>query len=130
MTEKRFTLFDDGETIIDNGSVTDDGGKKIYWTVEYVQLVQLVYLLNELNDENKTLKSDLKQIQDSLWTTEHIKNLEEENKELKETLLSVLHQLYSSESSLIYEYSTDISNDKKELAEHFKEKYSKYGWKE
>jgi len=49
MTEKRFTLFDDGETIIDNESVADDGGKEIYWTVEYVQVVKLVELLNKLN---------------------------------------------------------------------------------
>ena len=58
MTE-RFTLFDDGETIIDNEKVVDDGGKQIYWTVEYVQRVKLVELLNELHEENERLTDKL-----------------------------------------------------------------------
>ena len=56
MTAKRFTLFDDGETIIDNESVVDDGGKETYWIVEYVQVIKLVELLNELHEENIMLK--------------------------------------------------------------------------
>ena len=60
---KRFVLFDNGETIIDNESVADDGGKEIYWTVEYIQLVKLVELMNELAEENKELKKELDAIQ-------------------------------------------------------------------
>ena len=56
---KRFILFHDGETIIDNESIADDGGKEIYWTVEYIQLVKLVELMNELAEENKELKKEL-----------------------------------------------------------------------
>lgn len=63
--EKRFTLLD--ETIIDNEKVADDGGKEIYWTVEYVQRVKLVELLNELHEENqkltKVIEEDEKLIQ-------------------------------------------------------------------
>ena len=58
MTTKRFVLFKDGETIIDNEPVADDGGKQIYWTVEYTQKVKLVELLNELHEENEQLLSD------------------------------------------------------------------------
>lgn len=58
MTPKRFTLFDDGETIIDNESVVDDGEKETYWIVEYVQVVKLVELLNELHEENQKLKKE------------------------------------------------------------------------
>lgn len=57
MTAKRFILLD--ETIVDNEEVADDGGKQIYWTVEYVQRVKLVELLNELAEENKQLKAQL-----------------------------------------------------------------------
>ena len=77
MTEKRFVM-PDGDLDTDVTLIDTLTGK------EYEDnFNDIVDLLNELNDENKTLKSDLKQIQDSLWTTEHIKNLEEENKELK-----------------------------------------------
>ena len=38
----------------------------------------------QLLKENKELKQDLKQIQDSLWTTEHIRKLEKENEQLKD----------------------------------------------
>lgn len=58
MTAKRFTLFDDGETIFDNETVADDGGKQTYWIVEYVQVVKLVELLNELHEENQKLKNE------------------------------------------------------------------------
>jgi len=68
---KRFILFDNGETIIDNESVADDGGKEIYWTVEYVQLVKLVELMNELHEENEQLR----EINEWLWK----KNKEIEN---------------------------------------------------
>lgn len=60
---KRFTLFDDGETIIDNEKVVDDGGKQIYWTVEYVQRQKIVELLNTLNDENEQLKKRVSKLQ-------------------------------------------------------------------
>ena len=60
---KRFTLFDNKETIIDNESVADDGGKEIYWTVEYIQLVKLVELMNELAEEKKKKKKELDAIQ-------------------------------------------------------------------
>ena len=61
---------------------------------------------------------------------EENEELKNENKELQETLLSVLKQLYSAQRGLVYDYSTDIANDEKELAEYFKEKYGKYGWRE
>ena len=69
MTAKRFTLFDDGETIIDNESVVDDGGKEIYWIVEYVQVVKLVELLNELHEENQLIKDTLNELKsiDGFW---------------------------------------------------------------
>ena len=41
-------------------------------------------LLNDLSDENEQLKSDLQNIQDSLWTTEKIRELEKENEQLKQ----------------------------------------------
>ena len=59
-----------------------------------------------------------------------LNELSNENKELETVLLDVLNQLYSAESSLIGEYSTNISEDEKELEELFKEKYGKYGWEE
>ena len=59
-----------------------------------------------------------------------LNSLNDENCELKKVLLEVLNQLYNAESSLIYEYSTHISDDEKELKELFKEQYSKYGWEE
>ena len=54
MTEKRFVLED--EAIIDNNSIADDGGRQLYWTVEYVQRQKLVDLMNTLAEENKQLK--------------------------------------------------------------------------
>ena len=54
MTEKRFVLED--EVIIDNTSIADDGGRQLYWTVEYVQRQKLVDLMNTLAEENKQLK--------------------------------------------------------------------------
>ena len=56
MTEKRFVLED--EVIIDNNSIADDGGKQLYWTVEYVQRQKLVDLMNTLAEENEQLKQD------------------------------------------------------------------------
>lgn len=56
MTEKRFVLED--EVIIDNNSIADDGGKQLYWTVEYVQRQKLVDLLNTLVEENEQLKDE------------------------------------------------------------------------
>lgn len=58
MAAKRFTLFDDRETIFDNEIVAKDGGKQTYWIVEYGQRVKLVELLNELHEENQKLKEE------------------------------------------------------------------------
>lgn len=56
MTEnKRFILDDD--VILDNNSIADDGGRNLYWVVEYVQRQKLVDLLNELAEEKEELKS-------------------------------------------------------------------------
>ena len=63
MTEKRFTLFDDGETIFDNETFEEDGGRQSYWTVEYVQVVKLVELLNKLHEENEQLKQQIKELE-------------------------------------------------------------------
>ena len=82
MTQKRFTLFDDGETIIDNEKAADDGGKQIYWTVEYVQRVKLVELLNELHEENQALKTDRVRYEEEC-RLDVFKELYEENEQLK-----------------------------------------------
>lgn len=59
MTAKRFELMFDDEVIIDNCSIADDGGKQIYWIVEYGQRVKVVELLNELHEENEYLRHQL-----------------------------------------------------------------------
>ena len=91
------------------------------------------YFFDDFNDIRRYQEgtdNDFAEVISILDLIEDANKLSEENKELKETLLDVLDQLYSSQDSLIYEYSTDISNDIKELSEYFKEKYSKYGWVE
>ena len=102
MTGKRFTLFEDGETIIDNESVADDGGKEVYWTVEYVQVVKLVKLLNELHEENKEQKRAMRiaehyneQLENEII---HIKTTIKTMMENERTELgrSVLKQLWSA----------------------------------
>ena len=61
MTEnKRFILDDD--VILDNNSIADDGGRNLYWVVEYVQRQKLVDLLNELHEENTRLRQCLNEI--------------------------------------------------------------------
>ena len=76
MTEKRFKMI---ITSADGSFYYLDEitGEKITSTLE------LENKLNELHDENIGLKQDLKLIQDSLWTTEVIRNLEKENEQLK-----------------------------------------------
>ena len=93
MTVKRFTLLD--ETIIDNEKVADDGGKEIYWIVEYVQRVKLVELLNELHEENEQLKTQLQNTSDqrdefhrgARENANRVGKLEKENEQLKKELL-------------------------------------------
>ena len=58
-----------------------------------------------------------------------INELAEENEELKTVLKTVINQLYHAQTSLIYENSTNILEDERDLQEYFNEKYSKYGWK-
>ena len=70
---KQFNGFCD---VYDNGKILS------CMRLEYVE--NTVNRLNELHDENIGLKQDLKLIQDSLWTTEVIRNLEKENEQLKQ----------------------------------------------
>ena len=91
-------------------------------------VAQLVVFLNDQNQAIVDLYDGSKYWSDK--ATEKIKELEKEKKELKTVLNEVLNQLYSAESSLIYEYSTNITEDTKELQEHFKSEYGKYGWRE
>lgn len=55
MTAKRFTL-DKWDCITDNESTAKDGGKEVYWLVEYVQQQKLVENINNLAGENKKLQ--------------------------------------------------------------------------
>lgn len=100
---KRFTLFDDGETIIDNESVADDGGKEIYWTVEYVQRVKLVELLNELHEENTMLKERRHEdINELSVIAMKYKALEKENEQLKKELSEYKDFVFSDDKILCY----------------------------
>ena len=129
MTEnKRFTIsddvFNDGETIIDNESIAKDGGKQIYWTVEYVQLVKLVDLMNELHEENEQLKQQLqsrindydvalKTLQD--LTERKLKENEKLKKELKRmydvaTLNKAIEVLENKYDKMLYEGSDEVKD--------------------
>ena len=56
--------------------------------------------MRKVLEENKELKQNLKQIQDSLWTTEYIKKLEKENNQLKQennALIKLINDLGNEE---------------------------------
>lgn len=91
-------------------------------------VAQLVVFLNDQNQAIVDLYDGSKYWSDK--ATEKIKELEKENNELKTVLNEVLNQLYNAESNLIHEYSSNIAEDEKELQEHFKNEYGKYGWGE
>ena len=85
MTEKRFVLED--EVIIDNNSIADDGGRQLYWTVEYVQRQKLVDLMNTLAEENKELRTKSNaSIQDVEAYSEENTYLKLENEQLKQQM--------------------------------------------
>lgn len=91
--------------------------------------------LNRLIEKNKVLYKEIMRLKtqnnDLLFSNaNNMEVLKKENKEIKTVLNEVLDQLYSAESGLIHEYSTNITEDEKELQEHFKSEYGKYGWKE
>ena len=70
-----------------NGMITDTQKKEdLYFDKEFLDatLPKTTDWLNKLYDENEQLKSDLQNIQDSLWTTEKIRELEKENEQLKQ----------------------------------------------
>lgn len=127
MSEKRFVPIFDGfdKRIVgakDNGVI--------------ISFMDMFDLLNKLSEENQHFRqildlgqTDAKDVVNVLnIQQEKIRTILKENKELKTELLDVLNQLFNAESSLIYEYSTNIDEDEKELKEHFKQKYGKYGW--
>ena len=136
MTEKRFTRHK-----------SLDGDCTIYDELNDFQFPSLPLgvskifcdKLNDVAEENEQLENEvarLKLINHKLEDKDYanyqkkIQDLIKKNNELKTVLNEVLKQLYNSETSLIYEYSTNISKDEKELSEYFKKKYSKYGWEE
>lgn len=87
-------------------------------------------VINELNDEKERLKRSLNSTsRETRKGTKKIQKLSRENKELKKVLKTVINQLYHAQTSLIYEHSTNILEDERDLQECFNEKYSKYGWK-
>ena len=73
-------------------------------------------LLNELHDKNEQLKLDLKVANDGADLYKDINEaLEKENKQLKSEINEWKDRCYEAESNLIYEYSTNIEKDMKEL---------------
>ena len=98
MTEKRFTL--EYEAIVDNETLADDGGRQLYWTVEYIQLEKLVELLNSLNDENEQLRHDASVLIQSN------QDYRKENKQLKQTMQEVA-ELLSEEVDLFSEKANE-----------------------
>ena len=106
MTEKRYLLV---KCIQNQWGIVDktlDGVDQLI-LIHYSKLT-LNEIVNKLNEKEQ---------------------LKEENKVLKNELLKVVKQLYSSQSNLIYEYSSNISEDTKELKETLEKKYGKYGLK-
>ena len=87
-------------------------------------------VINELNDEKERLKRSLNSTaRETRKGTKKIQKLSRENNELKKVLKTVINQLYHAQTSLIYEYNTNILEDERDLQGYFNEKYSKYGWK-
>lgn len=76
MTEKRFSVEVESLKKQKYYRLHDENGRGLNST-------EAVLLLNYLVNENEQLKSDLQKLQDSLWTTEKIRELEKENEQLK-----------------------------------------------
>lgn len=128
LNDENKTLKKENEQLKNENKKLKDTVKRLNDNINELLEVDFEEDLLKENKELKSALSELKEIGD--YQSIRMRELNDENKELQETLLSVLKQLYSAQRGLVYDYSTDISNDEKELAEYFKEKYTKYGWGE
>ena len=120
MTEnKRFTICVDSNDLKSLWDTERTEEEPLLWLTRSDRIGgidDVCKLLNELHDKNEQLKLDLKVANDGADLYKDINEaLEKENKQLKSEINEWKDRCYEAESNLIYEYSTNIEKDMKEL---------------